>query len=1341
MKKQLTAWIVILMSCVAASASASYDVVVVGGTPGGITAAVAAAREGKNVLVLERGSHLGGLPANGLGATDITTRGATTGLFTEFVNRNKEYYVSTYGAGSEQVKVCSDGYHFEPSVAERTLLSMIGDYGSLITVLYNRQFDSDPANVIMDGDRIRSVRILDRTDGSTELYEAGIFIDATYEGDLGAAANVPYRVGRESRAEYGEPCAGKIYRHWGVQFGGGTASRFNGYDGFESEGTTYQGDNAVQAYNYRLCLTADKDNMRPVTRPENYDREEYASIVEDVWTGRHTGIQMESVTPEQMEANRRAIKAGGRTTVPGDPWGMAKVTNMVALPNSKTDANNQHMAFLSTDLPEENWAWPTASWEWRDRFAKRLRDYTLGLLWFVQNDKELPASFRKECRRWGLSSTEYTDNDNFPRQVYVREGRRLEGTYFFTANDAIPVADGQRPPVHQDAVTASHYALDSHACLKREEGRAHLDGFFGYESRPYNVPLGVMVPKTVSNLLFPVAVSGSHIGFSTMRMEPCWMALGEAAGVAAAQAIERGVSVQDIDVIAVQGVLADKGATLVYYSDVQPGHPDFKMVQMMGVRGYLPEWKADIDAELSEDDIRAWSGLSGMRLPEGMKTRREALYYIWFRLFAGEDLCRYADPLVGTADNGHTFPGACMPFGMVQPGPDSGNCRWEYTAGFNIADSTLIGFSQTHLNGTGCSDLGDILILPYSTAEPLHDTPYVKESLYSSPGYCSVSFRNGIGVEMTATPHVSLYRMDYAGGDRKLYVDFQNGNVNGPGNLLFHVLEASVDYEDGGTISGMLRTRNWTERIWYFVMEFSEPYLRRTMLPLDPKEKADKVLLEFAPGAGPLEVKIAMSTVSAEAARASMRSEAPAWNFDAARNAAHIRWHGLLSRVETKGTVEQKKNVYTGLYHLYVQPNVISDPDGSYRDAKKNVRKAGHGVFYSTFSLWDTYRAANPLYTILNPEMVDDFVLSMLEQYDAQGYLPIWSLWGQETHCMIGNHAVPSIVEAYLKGYGGFDAERAYRAVKASLTVNHPRSSQFDVLDEYGYYPFDIVERESVSRTMEMCYDDYCASVFAKALGHDEDAEYFGRRSLNWLNLFDPESKLVRGKDSKGGWRTPFDRFRLSHAATSGGDYTEGNAWQYTWHVQQDPERLVALLGGADSFETKLDSLFFLDNVSSANAGFVGDVTGLIGQYAHGNEPSHHVAYLYQFAGKPWKTEALIREIFDRFYRPLPDGLCGNDDCGQMSAWYIFSAMGFYPVDPVSLEYVLGAPQIEAMTLKLAGGRTFTVRAKGLSAENRYVESVTLNGKPLDGFKITHRDIMDGGVLEFTMTSEPGKRK
>ena len=593
-----------------------YDVVIVGATPAGITAAIAAAREGKECIILERSAHIGGLPANGLGATDIATRGATAGLFARFVALNKAYYTEKYGADSQQVRDCSDGYHFEPSVAVETFGQMLAEAGpGRITVLTSRQFDAEARHVVKKGGRIVSIRILDRTTGREEHYRGAVFIDATYEGDLGAAAGVPFRTGREGAAEYGEPCAGKIYRWW--------------KHGPNAEGTTYESDDAIQAYNYRLCLTDDPKNRLPIPRPENYNREEYASLVGDVWDGRNTDARYRTADSALIARNRRRIGAGERTAAPGDAWGMAKVTSMTRLPNAKTDANNQHLALISTDLPEENWSWPTASWAWRDRFAERLRDYTLGLLWFAQHDEALPAHFRKACLRWGLAADEYPDNGGFPRQVYVREGRRLEGAYFFTARDALPQAEGMRPPLHGSSVTASHYALDSHAVRKRETGRIHLDGFFSYPTAVYTVPYGVMVPRHIENLLFPVAVSGSHVGFSTLRMEPCWMALGEAAGTAAALAIDGRKDVREIAVGSLQEHLLRYGAVLVYLRDLKPGDPDYAAAQRLALRGFFPEWEAGLDRAMDGRTAQLWSSLAGREIKaDGTTTRREWIHRI-----------------------------------------------------------------------------------------------------------------------------------------------------------------------------------------------------------------------------------------------------------------------------------------------------------------------------------------------------------------------------------------------------------------------------------------------------------------------------------------------------------------------------------------------------------------------------------------------------------------------------------------------------------------------------------------------------------------------------------------
>lgn len=709
-----------------------------------------------------------------------------------------------------------------------------------------------------------------------------------------------------------------------------------------------------------------------------------------------------------------------------------------------------------------------------------------------------------------------------------------------------------------------------------------------------------------------------------------------------------------------------------------------------------------------------------------------------------EDVLQYANPFIGNADNGHTFPGACAPFGLIQAGPETGNDSWRYCSGFNFEDDSIMGFAQTHLNGTGCSDLGDILLFPFSgeIADGIYKSKYDKQTQTAAPGYYKVKLTDSdIDVEITATQrtayHVYTYNND---APARLLLDMQSGVVWDQEALRTHVLQSEINMPDKWTVTGHQEVTNWVQRHYFYVIKFDKPYTVKNTLASREGEKAKRLILDFdlKPGES-VQVKVAMSTVNIDGAETALLAENPDWDFNAIKNATQNEWRELLSQVEVTGTEEQKINFYTSLYHLYIQPNNIADVDGKYRGINDSVFTSKTGDYYSTFSLWDTYRAAHPLYTILVPKKVPGMINSMLAHQQVQGYLPIWTLWGKETHCMIANHAVPVIVEAYMKGLNGFDPERAFDAIKASLTTSH-KKSDWETYDKYGYYPFDITTVESVSRTLESGYDDYCAAQMAKALGKNDDYDFFMKRANYYKALFDPETKLMRGKDSKGNWRTPFNPFLLSHAASSGGDYTEGNAWQYTWHVQHDIEGLINLMGSKDVFASKLDSLFFLESTAE-NTGFVSDVSGLIGQYAHGNEPSHHVAYLYNYVDQPWKTQSIIREVFDRFYHPKPDGLCGNDDCGQMSAWYIFSAMGFYPVNPISGEYVLGAPQIERISLRLDDDKIFTVEAKNLSKTNKYVESVTLNDAPVTGLTIKHKDVMNGGKLVFTMTDKPVGKK
>ncbi|MFN8205995.1 MAG: GH92 family glycosyl hydrolase [Bacteroidales bacterium] len=688
-----------------------------------------------------------------------------------------------------------------------------------------------------------------------------------------------------------------------------------------------------------------------------------------------------------------------------------------------------------------------------------------------------------------------------------------------------------------------------------------------------------------------------------------------------------------------------------------------------------------------------------------------------------ENFLQYVNPFVGAASNGHCNPGACVPFGLIQAGPQSGNCSWAYCAGYQYKDTIIQGFSQTRLSGTGCPDLGDLLLFPFkgNSKRSIYASGYDKKIQAASPGYYRVLLKDeGILAEITATAHTALHRYTYQGKeDPQLLIDFQNGMVFDSASLYLHKLDTRQEFEGQTRITGYAHTQVWLERKYYFVIEFSKPYAEREELPKrSEREAGPRYVFSFdlEPGEELL-VKIAISSESVEGAKNNLETELAHWNFDEVKASAESQWEELLSRIRVEGTTEQKNIFYTSMYHLFIQPNNIAD--------------AGKPAFYSTLSLWDTYRAAHPLYTILTPEKVDDFVNSMLHQNDITGHLPIWTLWGGETYCMIANHGVPPIVDAYLKGFKGFDAERAYKAVKKSLTENH-RNSDWALYDEYGYYPFDLQPVESVSRTLESTYDDYCAAQFAKALGKEADYIFFMKRAGYYKNLFDPSTKLMRAKDSKGQWRTPFSPLSLSHAGSSGGDYTEGNAWQYTWHVQHDVQGLISLLGGPVQFCTKLDTLFTLES-SVEGTGFVADVTGLIGQYAHGNEPSHHVAYLYALAGKPERTAELIHKICKTQYQDKVDGLCGNDDCGQMSAWYIFSCLGFYPVNPCGGEYVLGAPQLPEATISLDNGKTFNIKTKNFAPENMFVQSIELNGLKYEKPFISHQDILHGGSLTFVM--------
>lgn len=699
------------------------------------------------------------------------------------------------------------------------------------------------------------------------------------------------------------------------------------------------------------------------------------------------------------------------------------------------------------------------------------------------------------------------------------------------------------------------------------------------------------------------------------------------------------------------------------------------------------------------------------------------------------DYTQYVNPFIGAADNGHTFPGACRPFGMIQTSPVTGAVGWRYCSEYVYEDSIIWGFTQTHLNGTGCMDLGDVLVMPVTGKRQRQWNEYrsgfSKETEKATPGYYSVTLDEpDVTAELTATTHTALHRYTFHKADSaSLLIDLQHGPAWRDEQYHSQVSFCETNWENDSTLTGHVINKVWVNQVYYFAMKFNRPVIASSELPMAATEKGKRIIATFdMKPEDQLLMKVALSTTGVEGAKANLTAELNGWDFEEVRQAAKNEWNSYLSRIDVEGTTDEKTNFYTSFYHALIQPNEISDIDGKYRNAKDEIVQATGDKFYSTFSTWDTYRAAHPFYTLMVPERVDGFVNSLVDQCETIGYLPIWGLWGGETFTMIANHSVPIIAEAYAKGFRGFDAERAFNAIKQTQTVSHPLKSNWENYTKYGYFPTDLTEAESVSSTLESVYDDYATADMAKRMGKEEEAAYFAKRADYYKNLFDPSTKFMRPKKADGTWKSPFNPSQVGHSESIGGDYTEGNAWQYTWHVQHDVPGLIALFGGEEAFLQKLDSVFTV-KLETTQA----DVTGLIGQYAHGNEPSHHVAYLYTLAGRPERTQELIRQIFDTQYLPKPNGLCGNDDCGQMSAWYMFSAMGFYPVNPVSGEYVFGAPQFPKFTLHLADGKTFTILAEGLSEEHKYIDSITLNGKPYTKNYITHEDILKGGTLVYKM--------
>ena len=718
------------------------------------------------------------------------------------------------------------------------------------------------------------------------------------------------------------------------------------------------------------------------------------------------------------------------------------------------------------------------------------------------------------------------------------------------------------------------------------------------------------------------------------------------------------------------------------------------------------------------------------------------------------DYTVYVNPFIGTqtdetgALSGSTFPGATMPQGMVQLSPETEQMvTWDPCCGYDYNKDRIYGFTHTHLSGTGCTDLIDVSLMPVGTAvtpEQLQAADFSQhfthEAESARPGYYMVDLQeSGIRVELSATTRAGIHRYTFPEGQpQSVVLDLDRGTYRGEayysGRRTYDIIQSQLRILDDSTIEGYRVITGWAKlRKVYFRAEFSRPFTQRILMDGGRNAGGSDVVngrclrtaLTFDPAEGrELTVKVAISPVDGDGARRNMAAEAKGWDFDAYVQDAHDAWQHELSRIDVDGTDEQKTIFYTGLYHVLMQPNTMSDVDGRYMDTNFEIKQMPEGqTYHSTFSLWDTFRAAHPLYTLIAPDVAAQFVRDMVLHHKTYGYLPIWDLWGQDNYCMIGNHAIPVLADAILAELPGINVEEAYRAMVESSTRSHP-NSPFEVWEQYGYMP-QTLQNTSVSITLEQCFDDACVAAVAKKLGRTEDYERFYRRSMFYKNLFDPETGFFRPKDENGNWLDGFDPLSYEQPC-----FVEGNAWQYMWFVPHDPQGLIQLFGGEEGFLRKLDENFSL----TATSGEVnGNASGFIGQYAHGNEPSHHTVYLYNFAGRPERTQELVEQVRSEFYRATPCGYAGNDDCGQMSAWYIFSALGFYPFHAGAAEYVLGTPLFTRATIHLPNGRDFDITAPDKTPDRIHVKSVSLNGQPLNGFTITHAQILAGGTLNFEM--------
>jgi predicted alpha-1,2-mannosidase len=704
---------------------------------------------------------------------------------------------------------------------------------------------------------------------------------------------------------------------------------------------------------------------------------------------------------------------------------------------------------------------------------------------------------------------------------------------------------------------------------------------------------------------------------------------------------------------------------------------------------------------------------------------------------------------IGTGGHGHTYPGATVPFGMLQVSPDNGISSWDWCSGYHYSDSIMIGFSHLHLSGTGIGDLADIRLMPINKKVDLSkeiksrdDLEY--KSLYShaeetaSPGYYSVNLKShNIKVELTSNLRTAFHKYTFAQNDVQSVVLDLGFAINWD-----KTIASKINMIDATTISGYRYSEGWAKnQKVFFVAKFSKP-IEKLELVADGNyitdatsvvgEKSFAQLYFKSENTSQLLVKVAVSSVSEANAIENLSKETV--DFEGIKREATEIWNKNLSKITVQTDNKNLETIfYTALYHTQVAPVTFSDVNGEFRKENDEIVKAANYTAYSTLSLWDTFRAEQPLLTITHPKKVADIINSMLAYYETNKILPVWTLYGNETNTMTGYHSIPVIVEAYIKGIKGFDIKKAYQAMKTTMMQDERGLNYYK---KYGYIPHNLLD-ESVTITLEYAYNDWCVAQIAKELGEQDDYTYFINRSKAYEYLFDAETGFMRGKNDVGtSWKEPFDPKYSAHRVHA--EYTEGNAWQHSWFVLHNVKNLIQMHGGDDKFSNKLEQLF-TESSEITGENVSADITGLIGQYAHGNEPSHHIAYMFNFANEPWKTQYWVREILKTQYNTTPNGLSGNEDCGQMSAWYVFSSMGLYPFSPASGEYQIGSPLFKSSTIKISEEISFTIKADNVSDENIYIQSATLNGKDFNRTTISHKEIMQGGVLQFKMGKNPNK--